>query len=62
MSKIKDQLIIEEEKRHRAIEKESDARYQTLLEELESGALTREEMIAHEEELELINDNEEDDA
>jgi hypothetical protein len=58
MSKIEYQLIIEEEKRHRAIEKESDARYQTLLEELESGGLSREEMIAHEEELELLNEEE----
>ena len=53
MSKIKDMFQEETEKRHREIELEADAHYQVLMEDLESGALTREEMISHEEELSL---------
>lgn len=57
MSKIKDYTIQEEAKRQREIEREADARYQTLMEELNSFGLSREEMIAHEEELALIKEN-----
>ena len=56
MSKTKDHYMQVEQERLANIQDEADARYQSLMEELASGGLTREECISHEEELEIILD------
>ncbi|MBT6053334.1 MAG: hypothetical protein HOG49_41605 [Candidatus Scalindua sp.] len=56
MSKIKDMSIQEEEKLHKEFIEEQEARRQTIVHELEHEGLSREQMISHEEELELILD------
>jgi hypothetical protein len=57
MSKIKDYAIQEEEKLHKEFIEEQEARRQTIVHELEHEGLSREQMISHEEELELILEN-----
>ena len=56
MSKTKDHYMQVEQERLADIQDEADARYQTIMEELASGSLTREECISHEEELEISQD------
>ena len=56
MSKTKDHYMQVEQERLASIQDEQDDRYQSLMEELASGGLTREECISHEEELEIILD------